>query len=406
MHTRLLPILRCPASGGALLLEAPNQDWIDEGLLISVETGRRYPIQAGIPHLYIDDECWQPKAREARGWVQLFQDTGGFERDDGDLLWPYYDQQPWIDIARQFDIMLTHTNPCAGDWVLDLGAGRGWAAKHFALRGCHTVAVDVVADSVVGLGRSRALMEHTNVAFDPIIADGENLPLINDHFDLVFCSATLHHATDLRMLLSNILRVLRPGGRLAAINEPCIADATDDEQLWRSPELARELSYGINETRPRLKEYRQVLRDVGFQEEAIFPWNAHGLEMHHLATWSTQLGIMPPEQLHAAQSRRDGARWKHWFRQRTEQPTEDQLRRGWCDYMMQQCGGGIIIFAKKAESSRPRRGDDIQYVELYHEQPYQPSIVFTSRAQDRSVSDAPDPPPARRRPPSDGVSTS
>jgi len=35
--------------------------------------------------------------------------------------------------------------------------------KQFAVRDCHAVAVDIVDDDRVGLGRSRALMEHANV---------------------------------------------------------------------------------------------------------------------------------------------------------------------------------------------------------------------------------------------------
>lgn len=348
MNRHILPILRCPASGAALTLEAAAGDWIDRGTLISAKTGQRYPIIDGLPHLYVDDQRWEPKAREARGWVQLFKDTDGFVLDDGDFTLPYHDQQPWIDIARQFDIMLSLIDPRPGDWVLDIGAGRGWAAKQFAVRGCHTVAVDVVADTTVGLGRSRALMQQANVTFDALIADGENLPLIPDHFDIVFCAATLHHATNLPLLLRNIQRILRPGGRLVAINEPCIADATDDEQLWHSPELVRELSYGINETRPRLHEYRKALNQAELREESFFLWNTHGLELHHLASWSTELGILSPQQLHETQP--PPPRWQRWLGRQPAPPTPEHLRRQWCDYVIQQCGGVAIIIAQKAST--------------------------------------------------------
>ena len=41
------------------------------------------------------------------------------------------------------------------------------------------------------------------------------LPLPDNAFDLVLCAETLEHVRDVQLLLSEVRRVLRPGGRLA-----------------------------------------------------------------------------------------------------------------------------------------------------------------------------------------------
>jgi protein-L-isoaspartate O-methyltransferase len=76
-----------------------------------------------MPYLYVNDAAWEPKAREAQGWVQLFRDTHGYDHAGDDIHWPYVDAQPWLDNARMFDIALDLLQPKPGARVLDLGAG-------------------------------------------------------------------------------------------------------------------------------------------------------------------------------------------------------------------------------------------------------------------------------------------
>ena len=52
------------------------------------------------------------------------------------------------------------------------------------------------------------------------VADAESLPYEDDTFDLVVGHAVLHHIPDLDRAFSEVLRVLRPGGRFAFAGEP------------------------------------------------------------------------------------------------------------------------------------------------------------------------------------------
>src|SRR5690606_1223621 len=115
---------------------------------------------------------------------------------------------------------------------------------------------------IIGLGRAWAMMKDAGVYFSPLIADGERLPLFPESADLVFCSAALHHSSNLPLLLQNIHRMLKPGGKLCAINEPVISIFEDEHRVLEQG-AGRELKHGINENCPDLLQYYGTLHDLG-----------------------------------------------------------------------------------------------------------------------------------------------
>jgi 2-polyprenyl-3-methyl-5-hydroxy-6-metoxy-1,4-benzoquinol methylase len=274
MRYELLDIVCCPDCGSRLqLAEDPaNQGRIDEGSLLCTGCAKQYPVVKGIPQLYLDDEAWLSKKIEAQGWVDLHKQQGIYEPDEDavDLSVPYVDEGPWPPIAKAFDLALELLDISGGEQVLDLGAGRGWAAKHFALRGCRAVAMDIVPDENIGLGRSYALMKQAQVEFDPLIGDGEKLPFFPHTFDIVFCCAVLHHATDLSLLLKNVNHVLKPGGLLCAISEPCLSIWQNEERVLQNV-AGDELSLGINESLPTFGRYLSALDSQRLQVVQAFP---------------------------------------------------------------------------------------------------------------------------------------
>ncbi|NJO84094.1 MAG: methyltransferase domain-containing protein [Blastochloris sp.] len=287
MYIDSISLLCCPADGGLLECEGNTENrQVINGALVCKSCGQHDTITDGVALLYVNDEAWQPKAREAAGWIQLFRDTAGYGDNPDDYALPYLERPPWDEIAPQFDLALELAAFEPDKRVLDLGAARGWAARDFARRGCPTFAVDVIDDPFVGVGRAFTLAAQDGAQITPVVADGENLPFAAGSLDIVFCAATLHHATNLQMLLQNIQRVLRPGGVLIAINEPIISDAIPEHVALSEADTSRELSYGINETRPHLDGYRQALQRAGLREQRIFSWQAYriGLSEHLFRT--------------------------------------------------------------------------------------------------------------------------
>jgi SAM-dependent methyltransferase len=91
--------------------------------------------------------------------------------------------------------------------VLDLGCGDGRLSVE--LRAGELTAADV---SLVALKRARKrLPEATMVLVEP----GHRLPFEDESFELVLCADTIQEVQDVAQLVSDVKRVLAPGGMLA-----------------------------------------------------------------------------------------------------------------------------------------------------------------------------------------------
>jgi SAM-dependent methyltransferase len=91
--------------------------------------------------------------------------------------------------------------------ALDLGCGDGRLAAE--LDAADLVAADV---SEVALERVRQRLSNAELV---LLEPDTPLPFADNGFDLVLCAETLEHVRDVQLLLSEIRRVLRPGGELA-----------------------------------------------------------------------------------------------------------------------------------------------------------------------------------------------
>lgn len=94
--------------------------------------------------------------------------------------------------------------------VLDIATGAGHTALAFAPHVEHVIASDLTPQMLEvarELARKRGL---TNIAFAEAVA--ENLPFGDQSFDLVTCRTAPHHFADVGRFVSEVARVLRPGG--------------------------------------------------------------------------------------------------------------------------------------------------------------------------------------------------
>jgi SAM-dependent methyltransferase len=104
---------------------------------------------------------------------------------------------------------------CAGEHVLDVAAGNGNATLAAARRFANVISTDYVG-ALLDKGRARARAEGLAVHFEE--ADVENLPFADGTFDVVLSTFGVMFAPDQDRAASEMMRVLRPGGRLGLAN--------------------------------------------------------------------------------------------------------------------------------------------------------------------------------------------
>lgn len=111
----------------------------------------------------------------------------------------------FLEDDRYANIIDSVADGPAAQLILDAGCGNGWLASMY--KGPHAVVGLELADN--NLVRIQALGIHA-VKYN---LDAPPLPFADGVFDTVVCSETLEHIFAPDLLLAEILRVLKPGGR-------------------------------------------------------------------------------------------------------------------------------------------------------------------------------------------------
>ena len=109
-----------------------------------------------------------------------------------------------------------------GDRVLDVGCGSGRHLAGVLAMGARGIGIDLPAPA-----QRRRSWEH-------VTGDGAFLPFADKTFDRVLCTEVLEHVADPTPVLQEIVRVLRPGGRIAV----SVPTSFTEDVFWRFPGYA------------------------------------------------------------------------------------------------------------------------------------------------------------------------
>lgn len=110
----------------------------------------------------------------------------------------------------------------AGDRLLDLGCGFGRHAFEAARRGANIVASDLAIDELKEVANTFAAMSEAgeldgfDISTAEINGDATCLPFADNSFDRIIASEVLEHIPNDIAALSELSRILKPGGVLAA----------------------------------------------------------------------------------------------------------------------------------------------------------------------------------------------
>lgn len=102
-----------------------------------------------------------------------------------------------------------------GEHLLDVAAGSGNASLPAAIAGARVVATDLTPE-LVQIGRERGAARGLDINWQE--ADAEHLPFTEDEFDVVLSCVGVMFAPFHQPVADELIRVTRPGGRVALIN--------------------------------------------------------------------------------------------------------------------------------------------------------------------------------------------
>ena len=123
----------------------------------------------------------------------------------------------------------------AGDAVADIGCGPGTAARRAARLGASVIGID---PAPVMLRLARFLTRRSAQAVRYAEGSAEALPLPDSSVSVAWSIASVHHWADLDAGLQEARRVLKPGGRLVAIERLTRPGATGLASHGWTPEQA------------------------------------------------------------------------------------------------------------------------------------------------------------------------
>jgi uncharacterized protein YbaR (Trm112 family)/SAM-dependent methyltransferase len=327
MHERLLEFLRCPASGSDdldLHVFERDQGHVIEGVLRVRDTGRFYPIVAGVPRmlpseLYLDSTFETrhgarlralgyepaPPADGSDPFSALKQATSsvyGFE-------WTRWGRHGWAphgpplpeEVETFHHKSLLEPGEIAGRVVLDAGSGNGRYAYTAAQSAGELIALDL-SRAVDSAFKNLRHLPNAHVVQGDIL----NPPIRAASIDHLYSIGVLMITGDTRLAVERLGELVKPGGTLTA---HVYAPGTP---LWQFNDawvrrLTTRLSIPANvalaERMARAARWLQERRWLGYSshilrvwpEEVVnFDWYATPLQTYHthaeMRAWFERMG--------------------------------------------------------------------------------------------------------------------
>lgn len=116
-------------------------------------------------------------------------------------------------VERELALMLSWLAPKANERILDLACSAGLYARTL-LKHEPSLKLDALDFSLPFLQTAKAYAQRDGLAMTLVQADVHDLPYQNGVFDALVCGGSLNEFSDLPLVLAEMARVLKPGGRI------------------------------------------------------------------------------------------------------------------------------------------------------------------------------------------------
>ncbi len=188
----------------------------------------------------------------------------------------------------QLQIVLDLAAPRAGDEVLDIATGAGHTAMALAPHVSRVTAYDITQQMLDETQRNAAARGLTNVVTR--LGAAEELPFSDASFDLVTVRQAPHHFADIRAAVTEMARVLRPGGRVVIVDSRAPQDPELD-RAFNHIEKLRDPSHVRNYT---AGQWRTMVTEAGLEliaeRQDDYTENGKGMDFD---VWTRRMNTPP-----------------------------------------------------------------------------------------------------------------
>jgi len=181
----------------------------------------------------------------------------------------YFELLAWLGIGsshpggfRATQQNLDYMQVKSEEYVLDAGCGSGLTACHLAKTiGCKIIGVDI-NPQMIEKACLRAEKEGVSHLVEFRLADVNNLPFADNHFDLVIAESILVFLDKVKVY-QEFYRVLKPEGRVADLEMVLLAE------LPANLRMQMEACFGSGTNPLPVEEWLNALTQAGFQDVVI-----------------------------------------------------------------------------------------------------------------------------------------
>ena len=188
-----------------------------------------------------------------------------------------------IDYAEFIRKVASIASPKHGDKILDVATGPGTVAlalSNLTNNACQITGIDI-SESMLKCAKENVKKVGLEKNFVFKIANAEELPFESNTFDVTTSSLIIHH-TKVMQVLREMIRVLKPGGRIT------VADVTANDS-WRNPEQGL-----IFQGMDQLYMLGTESDDLPSEFHTFLEWNEMAKELHLVDIETVQI---PPKHL-------------------------------------------------------------------------------------------------------------
>lgn len=185
----------------------------------------------------------------------------------------------------RFEYFDRHIANWQGLKVLDVGCGGGFSCEFIAARGARVFGIDQ-SQNCIATAKAHAAGNGFEIDYQHGLA--EDMPYPDNFFDVVLCVDVLEHIADLKQTITEIQRVLKPGGVFCfdTINRTFKSQLI---MIWLLEEILQEIPRGIHDPKKFIKP--QELIDL-MQYNGLIDVEVKGFNLFGNTVWDNIAAYM------------------------------------------------------------------------------------------------------------------